>query len=57
MEWRVNATPLVALLLGMIRYRCKEAGWAVGTVWTCTKNLASTVIRSPDRPARGGSLY
>jgi hypothetical protein len=27
-------------------------GWgAPGPVWTCAKNLAPTVIRSPDRPA------
>ena len=28
-----------------------------GTVWTATKNLAFTEIRSPDRPARSGSLH
>jgi hypothetical protein len=35
----------------------QEAGWAPGTVWTCAENLASTGIRSPDRPARSQSLY
>jgi hypothetical protein len=35
----------------------KEAGWAPGPAWTCEKNLAPTEIRSPDRPARGQSLY
>jgi hypothetical protein len=35
----------------------QEAGWAPGPVWTCVKNLASTGIRSPDRPARSQSLY
>jgi hypothetical protein len=35
----------------------QEAGWASGPVWTCTKNLAPTEIRSPDRPARSQSLY
>jgi hypothetical protein len=28
-----------------------------GPVWTYAKNLAPTGIRSPDRPARGQSLY
>ena len=35
----------------------QEAGWALGPVWTGTENLASTGIRSPDRPARSQSLY
>ena len=35
----------------------QEAGWAPGPVWTGTENLASTGIRSPDRPARSESLY
>ena len=35
----------------------QEAGWAPGSVWTGAENLASTGIRSPDRPARGQSLY
>jgi hypothetical protein len=30
----------------------QEAGWAPGPVWTCSKNLAPTGIRSPNRPAR-----
>jgi len=34
-----------------------EAGWAPGPVWTDAENLASTGIRSPDRPARSESLY
>jgi hypothetical protein len=33
------------------------AGWAPGPIWTSVENLASTVIRSPDRPARGELLY
>ena len=32
-------------------------GWAPGPVQTGVKNLASTGIRSPDRPARSQSLY
>ena len=35
----------------------QEAGWASGPVWTGAENLASTGIRSPDRPARSKSLY
>jgi len=35
----------------------QEAGWAPGPVWTGAENLASTGIRSPDRPARNQSLY
>jgi hypothetical protein len=35
----------------------QEAGWAPGPVWTGAENLASTGIRSPDRPARSESLY
>ena len=33
------------------------ARWAPGQVWTRAENLASTGIRSPDRPARSQSLY
>ena len=35
----------------------QEAGWAPGPVWTGAENLASTGIRSPDRPVRSQSLY
>ena len=35
----------------------QEAGWAPGPVWTGAENLASTGIRSPDRPSRSQSLY
>ena len=35
----------------------QEAGWAPGPVWTGAENLAPTVIRSPDRPARSEPLY
>ena len=34
----------------------QEAGWAPGPVWTGAENLATTGIRSPDRPARSQSL-
>ena len=35
----------------------QEAGWAPGPVWTGAENLASTGIRSPDRPASSQSLH
>ena len=35
----------------------QEAGWTPGPVWMGAENLASTGIRSPDRPARSESLY
>jgi len=35
----------------------QEAGWVPGLVWTGAENLVHTRIRSPDRPARGQSLY
>jgi hypothetical protein len=35
----------------------QEAGLAPGPVWTDAENLASTGIRSPDRPARSQSPY
>jgi hypothetical protein len=35
----------------------QEAGWAPGSVWTGAENLATTGIRSPDRPVRSQSLY
>jgi hypothetical protein len=34
-----------------------EAGWAPGPVWTGAENLASTGIRSPDRPSHSQFLY
>ena len=35
----------------------QEAGWVPGPFWTGAENLATTGIRSPDRPARSESLY
>jgi hypothetical protein len=35
----------------------QEVGWAPWPVWTGAKNLDSTGIRFPDRPARSQSLY
>ena len=32
------------------------AGWTPGPVWTGAENLASTGIRSPDRPARSEAI-
>jgi hypothetical protein len=34
----------------------QEAGWASGPVWTGAENLATTGIRSPDRPACSQSI-
>ena len=34
----------------------EDVGWAPALVWTGAENLASTGIRSPDRPARSVSL-
>jgi hypothetical protein len=35
----------------------QESGWAPGSVWTGSENLATAGIRSPDRPSRSQSLY
>jgi len=35
----------------------QEIGWVPGPVWTGAENLASTGIRSVDRPARSESLF
>jgi hypothetical protein len=35
----------------------QEAEWAAGPVWTDEENLASTGIRSSERPSRSQSLY
>jgi hypothetical protein len=35
----------------------QEAGWVPGPVWTDAEKLASTGIRSPDRPTRSQSLH
>jgi hypothetical protein len=35
----------------------QEAGWAPVPVWTGAENIASTGIRSLDRPARSQSLF
>jgi hypothetical protein len=32
-------------------------GWSPGPVWTGAENLATTGIRSPDRPTSSVSLY
>ena len=44
--WEKDPVPIV-----------QEAGWGPGPVWKGGENLASTGIRSPDRPARSESLY
>jgi len=35
----------------------QEAGWTPQPVWTGAENVNPTVIRSPDHPTRGESLY
>ena len=35
----------------------QDAMWAPGPVWTGAENIASTGIRSPERPARSQLLY
>jgi len=47
MEWVVNTTPWKRDILPFFQ----EAGWVSGLFWTGDENVASTRIRSPDRPA------
>jgi hypothetical protein len=35
----------------------QETGWGPEPVWTGAENIAPAGIQSPDRPARGQSLY
>jgi hypothetical protein len=35
----------------------QEVGWTSGPAWTGPENLASTGIRSPERPTRSKSLH
>jgi hypothetical protein len=44
--WEIDPVPIV-----------QESEWAPGQVWTGAENLASSRIRSQDRPARSESLY
>jgi len=55
--WGVSVTPRPLFTSGKYPVPIvREAGWAPGPVWTGAENLASTGIRSPDRPARSQSL-
>ena len=56
--WGVSVTPrtLFTPVRGPVPI-VQEAGWAPGSVWTGVKNLATTGVRTPDRPARSQSLY
>jgi len=55
--WGVNVTPRPLFTPGKDPVPIvQEAGWAPRPVWTGAKNLASTGIRSPDRPARNNFL-
>ena len=56
--WGISVTPWPFFIPGKdLVPIVQEAGWAPGPVWTGAENLASTGIRSPDRPARSQSLY
>ena len=56
--WGVSVTPRPLFTPGKDPVPIvQEAGWAPEPVWTGAENLASTGIRSPDRPARSQSLY
>ena len=56
--WGVSVTTWPLLIPGKDTLPIfQEACWAPGPVWTDAENLASTGIRSPDRPARSQSLY
>jgi hypothetical protein len=56
--WGVSVTPRPLFTPGKDPVPIvQEAGWAPGPVWTGAENLASTGIRTPNRPARSQSLY
>jgi hypothetical protein len=56
--WGVSVTPRPLFTPGKNPVPIvQEAGLVPGPVWTGAENLASTGIRSPDRPARSQSLY
>jgi hypothetical protein len=57
MGWVVNATsrPLYPRERNSVPI-LYASGWAPGSVWTDAENIAPTVIRSPDRPARSQSI-
>ena len=51
--WGVSVTPRLLFTPGKDPVPIlQEAEWAPGPVWKGAENLASTGIRSPDRPAR-----
>jgi hypothetical protein len=54
--WVVNAKPRPIYPWERRGAICIGAGWAPGSVWTGAENVASTWIRSPDRPVRSESL-
>ena len=51
--WVVSTMPRLVYSME----RDPVAGWAMGPVWTGPEDLASTWVRTPDRPARSESLY
>jgi hypothetical protein len=58
MGWVVNATrqPLYPLESDPVTF-VQEAGLVSGPVWMGAETLAPNGIRTPNRPARGKSLY
>jgi hypothetical protein len=55
--WGVSVTPRPLFTPGKDPVPIVQEGWwAPGPVWTGAEGLASTGIRSPDRPARSQSL-
>ena len=56
--WGVSVTPWPLFTSGKDPVPIVQgARWAPAPVWTGAENLASTGIRSSDRPARSQSLY
>ena len=57
-EWGVSVTSRPLFTLGKDPLPIvQESGWDPGLVWTGAEYVATTGIRSPDRPARSQSLY
>jgi hypothetical protein len=55
--WVVNVTPRPLYLQERPGTHFTGANWAAGPVGAGAENMAHTVIRSPERPARSESLY
>jgi hypothetical protein len=58
LRWVLSATPRPLYPLGREKMPIiYEIGWAPGQVWRGAENLASTRIRSSDRPVGSKSIY